>query len=74
MDERPNARRRAQLERNVASVCRTVAGWEQHEDTRFSDLVDQIDELRQELKRVAERQDKIAEFIKSNAKLIQAQE
>ena len=43
-----------------------VTGNQKFQADRIADVIEQVDELRQELKRVADRQDKIAEFIRAN--------
>jgi len=69
-----NTRRWQQIERRLNQIGSATKGNQEFQADRIADVLEQLDELRQELKRVAERQDKIAEFIKANAKLIQAQE
>jgi aminoglycoside phosphotransferase (APT) family kinase protein len=43
-----------------------VTGNQKFQADRIADVVEQIDELRQELKRVADRQDVMADWIKAN--------
>lgn len=60
------SRRNAQIERRLNELGSMVKGNQDFQADRISDVIEQIDELRAELKRVADRQDKIAEFIKAN--------
>lgn len=57
---------RKQMERRLNEIGSMTKGNQAFQADRVSDLVEQIAELRTELQRVAERQDKIAEFIKAN--------
>jgi hypothetical protein len=63
-----NALWRKQIERRVQEIGAMTKGNVLIQADRTSDLVEQIDELRQELKRIAERQDKIADYVKQHVK------
>ena len=58
-----------QIERRLGELGSIVKGQQSFHADRLSDLVEQIEELRKELSRVAERQDKMAEWIKANVKI-----
>ena len=61
-----NAAWKRQIERTLNRLGSMVTGNQKFQADRIADVIEQIDELRQELKRVADRQDKIAEFIRAN--------
>ena len=61
-----NAAWKRQIERTLNRLGSMVTGNQKFHADRIADVIEQIDELRQELKRVADRQDKIAEFIRAN--------
>ena len=61
-----NAIWKRQIERTLNRLGSMVTGNQKFQADRIADVIEQIDELRQELKRVADRQDKIAEFIRAN--------
>jgi ubiquinone biosynthesis protein UbiJ len=66
MDWDSNATWKRQIERTLNRLGSMVTGNQKFQADRIADVIEQIDELRQELKRVADRQDKIAEFIRAN--------
>ena len=66
MDWDSNANWKRQIERVLNRLGSMVTGNQRFQADRIADVIEQIDELRQELKRVADRQDKIAEFIRAN--------
>ena len=66
MDWDSNAAWKRQIERTLNRLGSMVTGNQKFQADRIADVIEQIDELRQELKRVADRQDKIAEFIRAN--------
>ena len=59
---------RKQVERRLYEIGSLVKGGVLIQADRISDVLELIDELRAELKRVSERQDKIAEYLKSQMK------
>ena len=59
---------RQQIERQLNRLGSMVTGNQKFQADRIADLIEQLDELRKELKRVADRQNQIAEFIKANIK------
>ena len=61
-----NAAWKRQIERTLNRLGSMVTGNQKFQADRIADVVEQIDELRQELKRVAERQDAMADWIKAN--------
>jgi len=63
-----NQRWRQQIERRLNEIGSRTVGNQQYQADRVADLLEQIDELRKELQRVAERQDRIAEWLKARAK------
>jgi hypothetical protein len=68
MDWDSNATWKRQIERTLNRLGSMVTGKQKFQADRIADVIEQIDELRQELKRVADRQDKIAEFVRANVK------
>jgi len=66
MDWDSNATWKRQIERTLNRLGSMVTGNQKFQADRIADVIEQIDELRQELKRVADRQDKIAEFVRQN--------
>lgn len=70
-----DSRRFANFQRTLTDIGSKVHGLQSFQADQISDLADQLDEVRQEnvelrdeLKRVAERQDKIADFVKERLK------
>jgi len=55
-----------QMEKMLTKLGQQVHGQIPMQADRIESLIEQLDELRQELKRVADRQDKIAEFVRQN--------
>ena len=66
MDWDSNATWKRQIERTLNRLGSMVTGNQKFQADRIADVIEQVDELRQELKRVADRQDKIAEFVRQN--------
>ena len=62
----PDQRRWQQIERRLNQVGSMVKGNQNFQADRIADVIEQIDELRQELKRMSERQDAMAEWLKQN--------
>ena len=63
--DRVPERRWQQIERRLMELGAASKGSQAFTADRISDLIEQIDELRKELQRVAERQDKIADYLKT---------
>lgn len=59
---------RKQIERRLNEIGSAIKGTQAFNADRITDLVEQIDELRQELKRVSDRQDKMAAWLKAKEK------
>lgn len=55
-----------QIERRLYELGALVKGGVQVQADRISDVVEQVDELRKELKAVHEKQEKMATWIKAN--------
>lgn len=55
-----------QAERRLYELTREVKGMQPAQADRLADVVEQIQEVRQELQRVSEKQDKMAEWIKKH--------
>ncbi len=56
------------IERRLNEIGSRVHGNQSFQSDRVSDLVEQIDELRHQLKEIKERQDKIADYVKKLGK------
>jgi len=55
-----------QMEKMLTKLGQQVHGQIPMQAARIESLIEQIDELRQELKRVADKQDKMGTWIKAN--------
>jgi 50S ribosomal subunit-associated GTPase HflX len=57
---------REQIERRLNQIGSLVKGNQDFHADRICDVMEQIEELRQELAKVKERQDKIADYVRAN--------
>lgn len=54
------------IERRLNEIGSMVKGNQDFQSDRILDVIEQVEELRQELQKVAERQEKIATYIKTH--------
>ena len=64
----PETRRLAQIERRLNEIGSMTKGNQAFQSDRISDVLDQIDELRKQVERLAETQRVMGDWVKENWK------